>query len=100
MLEISKHPTVIKLKDTYAGPWRTSIIRNKQKLASFIELVPVYLQAVPISSAKLKNIKDLLPYLKNAENRKFYEKIFSQQDLNRNDELEIDEDDNSSGCEN
>ncbi|KAL1493634.1 hypothetical protein ABEB36_009333 [Hypothenemus hampei] len=62
--------------DIYNGPWRTSIIRK---------LTPVYLQAVPNSSAKLKHIKDLLAYLRNVENRRFYEKM--------------DEDDNSNGCE-
>ena len=69
-------------------------------MTGFIQLTPLYLQAVPISSTKLKNLQSLLPFLGNARNRKFYDDIFSQQDpQNKDTDVEIEEEDNSSGCD-
>lgn len=99
MFEITAETAVVKLRDSYNGLWRSSIVRSKIAITGLINLTPGYLQAVPISSAKLKNLGDLLPYLGNAKNRSFYDGIFSQQNLQSNDALEIDEDDNSSGCD-
>lgn len=66
MFKISIDTAVMKLRDTYNGPWRFSIVRSKMVITGFIKLTPVYLQAVPISFAKLKNIRNLLPYLGDA----------------------------------
>lgn len=100
MFQISTETVLVKLRDTYTGPWRSSIVRSKIRMTGFIQLTPLYLQAVPISSAKLKNLKSLLPFLGNARNRSFYDDIFSQQDpQNKDTGVEIEEEDNSSGCD-
>ncbi|KAF2879007.1 hypothetical protein ILUMI_27165 [Ignelater luminosus] len=79
-LQIEAGVPSISVKDSYQGYWRSSIIRNKVKLPTEMFLKSSY--------KALKNQK------------RFYEEIFSKNDqVKAEGSIEVDEDDNSSGCE-
>lgn len=99
---IKKNEPTVSVRDSYSGFWRSSIIRNKVRLPEAMTLKCAYSQSVKISPLKINNLKTLLQYLEKAEKKVFYEQLFEK---NENTEGgpsnvdEIDEDDNSSGCE-
>lgn len=105
ILEINKEHFDLKVKDSYTGPWRRCIIRNKCCLPKEIYLPPLYKSPNTISKAKLGNLKTLLQFLSSDKKAKFYETIFRQQGFTRvtdqpeSELVETDNDDNSSGCE-
>nr|CAI5843897.1 unnamed protein product [Callosobruchus analis] len=91
-----------RVRDTYSGYWRSCIVRNKTGLPKEMLLKPLYTDYVKIYPLKMSNLKDLLGYLEKPQKRLFYEKKFQQNEVNQDaltSWVEVDEDDNSSGCE-
>lgn len=94
----------ISVRDSYNGFWRSSIIRNKVRLPDGITLERAYDEPVKIAPLKITNLKTLLQYLERPENKLFYEQIFEKNEtimerMTNNNDCEVDEDDNSSGCD-
>ncbi|KAF2893484.1 hypothetical protein ILUMI_12689 [Ignelater luminosus] len=95
----SGEPT-ISVRDSYNGYWRSSIIRNKVKLPTEMSLKSAYEASVEISSLKINILKTLITYLEKPEPQHFYEEIFYKNDqVKAEATIEVDEDNNSSGCE-
>lgn len=59
-----------------------------------------YEVSVKIAPLKINSLKTLINYLEKPEHKHFYEEIFSRNDQGKAEvTIEVDEDDNSSGCE-
>ncbi|KAF2905918.1 hypothetical protein ILUMI_00260 [Ignelater luminosus] len=98
-LRIKAGVPTISVRDSYKGYWRSSI-RNKAKLPIEMSLKSSYEALVEISPFKLNNLETLITYLEKPEHKHLYEEIFSKNDqVKAEATIKIDEDDNSSGCE-
>lgn len=102
LMVVKKNDPTISVRDTYHGFWRSCVIRNKCRLPDGINLKPAYTDSVKISPLKISNLKTLLGYLRKPENILFYEEVFERNESTQgtcSNVDDIDEDDNSSGCE-
>lgn len=102
MLRIESTNRWIFLKDSYSGEWRSSIVASRVPMTNEISLNHAYDLAVPIKKTKLDALEKLLPLLHNNSNRKFYEDLTTNQNTiapDTPDNIIIENDDNSSGCE-
>lgn len=101
MYKVSKeNPGVVLVRDSYCGPWSRSLIRNKTKIPNEFALTPSYTGPIAINPLKVKSLLDLCPTLSKIENRAFYES-FNQNRKEQPDQnmMDVDSEDNSSGCE-
>lgn len=105
MLQFNGNDPFVKCRHSYRGPWQTSIVRNKKELSEVLTLDCLYIEPPCIAPAKLKDIKSLIPYLGNPESVNFYRKLFEDQSggnevvTDQTLDFDLDNDDNSSGCE-
>ncbi|KAF2893281.1 hypothetical protein ILUMI_12890 [Ignelater luminosus] len=99
-LQIEAGVPTVSVRDSYNGYRRSSIIRNKVKLLTEMSLKSSYEASVEIFPLKINIVKTLITYLEKPEHKHFYEKIFFKNDqVKAEATIEVDEDDNSSGCE-
>ncbi|KAI4455560.1 dna-directed rna polymerases i ii and iii subunit rpabc2 [Holotrichia oblita] len=101
VININKTFPDVRLKDHYNGPWRHCSIRSKIPLPTELPFLPLYTGPNKISDSKITNLKSLLPFLSDETKRAFYEAIFEKQKntCTADKEHDIDNDDNSSGCD-
>jgi hypothetical protein len=101
IIKIEKKSPLIYLRDSYHGPWRSSIVRNKLGMPMGLDLKVVYDKPNEIAPVKIQNLQTLMGFLEYPENKQFYEKIFSQNSscTYGSGEPEVENEDNSSGCE-
>lgn len=100
MLKIQNTDKCIFLKDSYGGPWRSSLVASKISTKNEINLQKAYALPIPIKKTKLDTLENLLPLLHDHRNRTFYEDLIKNQTMEPvGSDNEIDNDDNSSGCE-
>lgn len=98
MYRIQQCNKFLEVRDSYSGPWRQSIIRNKTPLTNTIELYPMYERPIPINPLKLNDLKTLCGVLSCQENRTFYDSLGANAEANA-DLGDVDEEDNSSAYE-
>lgn len=98
IMKISTATRTLLLKDGYSGPFRTSIIA-RANLPSTIQLGKLHDSPIPIASNKAENLRSLLPLLRLVENKQYYEHVLDGTVFVNAAGAEIEEDDNSSGCE-
>lgn len=96
--KIEKNHPCVMLRDTYNGPWRTSIVRSKTAITNEWLLSQAYEGPVPIQKSKEENVRKLLHYLHDSRNINFYNDLFLSLATELNQESS-DNEDNSSGCE-
>lgn len=100
MLRIEKKSPLIFLRDNYHGPWRSSIVHNKVPIPEGLELNILYDRPNEIAPVKIQNLKNLMGFLEKPGNKIFYETIFSCSNGNATERpIDLDNEDNSSGCE-
>lgn len=101
-LKISAEYTHIKVRHTYSGPWETINVRNhKIRCPSELTLTPLYREKILLKPNKLKSVLHLSQFLKNPENKAYYESLNSDNPITEDsNNVEIDSDDNSSAEEN
>ncbi|KAF5284393.1 hypothetical protein FQA39_LY17068 [Lamprigera yunnana] len=75
--------------------------RSKVHLPAELPFLPFYKGPNKISDTKISNLKSLLPFLSDETKRAFYEAVFEKQKTTCTADMEqdMDNDDNSSGCE-
>lgn len=89
----------IKIKLNFSGPSFKSEIRKRQNLPNELTLNPLYTTAIELTAGKKANLINLSKYLSCAENREYYINLCGGDELDDEDDVEVDEDDNSDGCE-
>lgn len=101
MIRIENQTEFVFLRDTYNGLWRSSKVLSKIKIGREIVMKQAYMGPLPVKSTKLENVDKLLGLLHKQENRKFYDDLIREANKSSSDtvEVDIDNDDNSSGCE-
>lgn len=100
MIRIESTSARIFLRDTYNGPWRSSLVTSKTTMKNEICLNRAYDLPIAIQKTKLDTLAKLLPLLHDHKNRKFYDSLIENQNQLGCDEVAtVDNDDNSSGCD-
>lgn len=89
----------IKTKENFTGISTCNEIRRKNRLPNDFVLDPLYSEPIKMNAGKIDNLLSLSKFLTKAENRDYYHKICGVEVNNVVDVVEVDEDDNSDGCE-
>lgn len=106
MMMFEKDDKHIYLRKSYYGPWERHIVRNKNYHGdvSTLDLSKLYESPPGLKPAKKRDLLNLIQYLEDPAHRQYYELLL--QDLASNAEdptaeenVEIDNDDNSDGCD-
>lgn len=97
MYKINKSCEFLKVRESYSGPWLQCNIRSRRILPTELTLNKIYNESLPLNSAKIKNLIALSKVLTNPANCAFYESLQSK--TNGEEEEDIDNEDNSSGCD-
>lgn len=104
VIKISADIDYIQTKHTYTGAWETIHLRNRKKLVTELTLMPLYKDEIQIKPQKLGFLRNLAKCLKVPENVQYYLNLQSNvaqpgASTSSDAEVEIDNDDNSSGAE-
>ncbi|CAF4935115.1 unnamed protein product [Pieris macdunnoughi] len=80
------------------------VIRNKRRLPEELILDPLYLEPLKMSNGKISNLILLSKFVTKQENRDFFLQFapdapVSDGHINDDDNVEIEDDDNSEGCD-
>lgn len=103
MIHIEQGNTCVKLKNTYNGPWSHHIVQGKgYNNSGTINLPQLYDTYPGLTPAKIKDVQNLLQYLSSPTHVQYYEKLFNcltphQTQAENDDNVEVDNDDNSDG---
>lgn len=101
MVQIVNTDRYIRMRDTYNGCWRSSVVLKSKCIPNELELPMAYAESLEMNTNKKKSILNLVPYLQRIESREYYEKLCSSSNLKASgaEDSENDEE-NSSGCDN
>ncbi|VVC94111.1 unnamed protein product [Leptidea sinapis] len=100
IIKTSEKYQYIKTKDSFTGPATCNEIRRKCRLPDDFVINPLYQEPIKMNAAKVQNLLSLSKFLTKPENRAYYHGICSDANFDIGDNLaEVDEDDNSDGCE-
>ncbi|CAH1958008.1 unnamed protein product [Acanthoscelides obtectus] len=98
MYRIQAKNKFLEIRDSYSGPWRQSILRNKIPLSNELQLVQLYREPLAINPLKLKDLQTLSKVLSKREHTGFYNAL-QPTESNIAELSDIDPEDNSSGCD-
>lgn len=98
MYRIQLHNKFLEARDTYSGPWRQSIIRNKVPHGKELKLTPMYSEPIPINASKYSDLQKLCNVLTNEQHRRFYDSLKTTK-CDDPKGVDVEEEDNSSAYE-
>lgn len=93
-------PGYVLVRQSFSGAWERSYIRNNKSLPKEIHFKKNYNEPVPLKKSKIQHLLNLSKYIKKPENLDFYKNILNKMPSNIDpveDDVEMDNDDNSSG---
>ena len=106
MMLFQKEDKHIYLRKSYYGPWERHIVINKHYHgdASSIDLSKLYKSPTGLKPAKQRDLLKLIQYLEDPTHRQYYELLLQNMTLSTEapaaeENVEIDNDDNSDGCD-
>lgn len=93
-----KEPGYVLARQSYSGEWERSTIRNSKSLPRELSLTPNYEEAIALKPSKIRHLKSLAKFIRKPENIQFYDHLLSNNNIENEPNVEIDNDDNSSGA--
>ncbi|KAJ8883576.1 hypothetical protein PR048_015420 [Dryococelus australis] len=103
VVQVVKGESTLRIKITHSGPWATQIVHSRQPLVPYLDIPALYQCNAGIKSAKANDLAKLMAYLECPANRVFYDVIcvgpLNGSSNNTVSDFEVDENDNSSGCD-
>lgn len=88
----------LEVRDSYSGPWRQCIIRNKTVFKSELELKILYDGLIPINPLKLKDLQTLCAVLTKQKYRAFYNSLVVGEMTNEYYYVDLDEEEDNSSA--
>lgn len=107
MMLFDQHDIHVNLRKSYYGLWERHIVVNKsyKNTGNTLDIRKLYQSPPGIQPAKANNLRELIQYLENPLHRQYYESLLEGPAPNNNNQaneesnVDIDDDDNSDGCE-